>query len=313
MVVGLSKGIIKPFEIDPKTNAQHVRYAPGFSPGGCSGRFPEHAYTASKIAERLGRTWSGGKNTPDKADSSVTAALDALHLMSIGRFTRAALEACPNINKLKQACDTIKHSIAQENLVRQPIAQRQAEEIARKAEQDRVRHAEALEQKKKQAEINRLAAAAGKEEDDRKAAALVAQRRAKQQSLEEAEKRSKEYWSKVKKEEDDRAKKEANEAAAVERKLDRAARQLVESLMSKIERMHGDASELSPLAKAVQRNTKISMREREELYRAANDLGDWCKGWLASQFAAPLPDGKREVEDMRKREVSKRKLKGEDE
>jgi hypothetical protein len=141
----------------------------------------------------------------------------------------------------------------------------------------------------------------------------VAQRRAKQQSLEEAEKRSKEYWSKVKKEEDDRAKKEANEAAAVERKLDRAARQLVESLMSKIERMHGDASELSPLAKAVQRNTKISMREREELYRAANDLGDWCKGWLASQFAAPLTGGKREVEDMRKREVSKRKLKGEDE
>ena len=88
VVAALADGTIPPFEIDPKTNLQHIRQAPSY----VAGKEPSSRtgngipYTSTLVAKFLGRQYANGR-----ADTAVEAALSFLHLKELGAVNNSIL------------------------------------------------------------------------------------------------------------------------------------------------------------------------------------------------------------------------------
>src|ERR1039458_6702137 len=93
VVKGLAEGRVKPFVLAKDVRKDAVRYAPSFVPGkdkdviGSSNQVP---YTALEVARFLGRVESLDVKRI-RAEDSIIAALNALHLMELGKLSNAEL------------------------------------------------------------------------------------------------------------------------------------------------------------------------------------------------------------------------------
>ena len=93
VVKGLAEGRVKPFDVDTKARKGTIRYAPSYIPGGEDvGRSsPQIPYTAFHIAQFLGRTRVKDVNNRIMPEDSIIAALNALHLMELGKLKNCDL------------------------------------------------------------------------------------------------------------------------------------------------------------------------------------------------------------------------------
>ena len=89
-VKALGEGKIRPEEmpVDPKTNKQHIRYAPGFSSLTPASSIKSYPYTVDSLAKFLGAT----KPSNDAAKDEFKTTFAALELISEGHMTESAVK-----------------------------------------------------------------------------------------------------------------------------------------------------------------------------------------------------------------------------
>jgi hypothetical protein len=302
----VAKGTIT-FNIDPKTNESTIRYAPSFVPGKASvGNSPTHPYTAKNIAEFLGRTQSKGEGKGEKADESVVAALNALHLQEIGHFSKDLLvtkdrtgASVPiTTNELLKITRDIKRTVERED---------HAKEDTRKAEQEalaenlRIEAERKAREKKAEAEYQesiRKEAEARKEKDKAEVERLRKERQDKAKALEEKKVLDKirmfaletKLAEAKKKEEEIRSK---NDYAPVRRE--------VETLLFKL----GTDPTWTEEAKALSRK-KLTPEDAERVRQAALRRGSWYNETLSNLFLPALSVTK-QLSEFKSREETKRR------
>jgi len=194
VVNALAKGSIKPFELAKDTRKETIRYTPSFIPNSKVDTNCVYVpYTALSIARFLGRTLvrpeKKGEEKKETAEVAVTAALDALHLLSLGRLTQTSLANCPNIFQLKNICDPIKRRLAEE-VKRRNKTQAEIRKIEiEQAEEER--KAKAAEKKAEEARI-KVRKAAAKVKRDRENEEKKERLKKAQEDMDRAEELAKE-------------------------------------------------------------------------------------------------------------------------
>ena len=303
VVTALAEGTIPPFEMDPKTNTQHIRYAPSY----VAGKEPSSSartsipYTSVLIAKFLGRMYASGR-----ADHAVDAALNFLHLKEMGVVNNSILV------KDKQPITAqkllaITSDLKQRHEVIQERRGKSAEEIdnlnAQRLEaQAKAKAAEKQAEEDHKALVKKLADAQ-REENLRKTNAL-----AKQIKENDARAKEKEVLNKVRMAELDaqlKAKKEW-EAQQVVQDTYLPIRRDVETLITRWETKVSEHDAEREQVKALAKLKALRPEDRLRLRKAAVAVADHYSDWVAAQFA-PLPTVKAEFKEMKKREVAKRK------
>lgn len=302
VVQALAKGTIPPFKIDPKINKQHLRYAPSFVPGVSSTDSVEHAYTTLTIATFLGRTRAGGKIV----DESITAALNALYLKEVGRFSdsllitkdRTGAKKPITTNELLRITSDIKRTVEREDKTKAAIrkVEQEAVEAQRKLEAERKGREKKLEAQRQ--ESLKKEAEARIEENKRE----IARQKQRQADLAEREK-EKEVIDNIKMAAIEAKVADAKKKAEEKQKESEYAsiKREVEALVALIEA----EPTFSERAKALSRKT-LSSEDRERLRQVATTRGTWYSYTLANLFLPPLTT-KQYLGEQRKREAAKQR------
>jgi ParB/RepB/Spo0J family partition protein len=282
VVEALAEGIIGPFEVDPKTNAQHIRHAPSY----VAGKKPEavagaRAYTSTLVAEFLGRVYANGR-----ADTAVEASLNFLHLKEMGAVTNAILVKDNQPITSRKLFDITAEIKQRTEVIAERRGKTQAElnELREKqmAAQKKAKEDEKAAEAEHKALVQKLADAK-RDENNRKADALAAQ-------IKEADTRAKdkEALNKVRRAELD-AQLEAKklwEAEQCKQDLYLPVRRDVEAMIGKLDTMASERNPMRELVKALAREKKLTPVDRERLRKAAITVSDWFGGWVAAQFTA---------------------------
>jgi murein DD-endopeptidase MepM/ murein hydrolase activator NlpD len=311
-VKALGEGKIEIEAPDPKTNDQHLRYAPSFIPGkkASSPTGGENVYTMDSLARYLGYI----KKSTNRAKNSVVAAMGILERAEIASM-EGGKEGVTKAVTLERSFSSMKVNDALKSLSEikqreEKIAERRektAEEIAEaNAKQLRLAQ-EAKEREKKAQEVQeallRRLADAHKEEDEKKAKAIQARLEAEKEKATETA-----ATFKVKRAALDAKVEAIKEAEAQARKEDAYAsiRRDVDCLLRKLE---GSTSTtrgtLTEESKALQRKA-LHPEDRERLRQAALNTGNWYRETLADMFLPPL-SGKCELKEMQQREEAKQR------
>lgn len=282
VVQALAKGKIPDFEIDAKVQKSNIRYAPSFVPGVCSGSGPEHPYTAFSIAEFLGRKESGGDS---KADKTILAALNALHLKEIGRFSdslyftkdKTGEKKPATIKEFVKITNDIKRDVERTDKVHKTVrdAENKAIEEQRKIEADAKAREKKIEEEKQEA----LAKEAQARVEDNKRE--VARQKQRQKDLDER-KEEKAVIDKVK-------------IAAIETKVENIKKKIEEeqktnaySLVKReVDCFLGELDTLQArLADKVKSLIKKNpnLKDRQRVWEALTGVSEWSGGWAAAQF-----------------------------
>ncbi len=305
VVQALAEGQIPPFELNPKTNIQQIRYAPSYVPGvdahGTSVRIP---YTAFNIAAFLGRTEKRSTGR-DQASDAITAALNALHLKEIGHFSDKMLvtkdkTGAPKpitTNELLVLTTGIKKHVEQnllgEKAYRAKIAKEQEASI--KLQRETAAEAKRIEEEDKT--LRRKLAAARKDKNQREAKRLMEQQKEAAERAEEYAEENKlrmaeinERVAKVHAEEEAR-RIEANYAPT--RKMVSAMEQALKNIVS-------EHNPMRESVKALAKCKDIRPEDRKRLQESARDVADWYYDWVAPQFAPELKADQHRAVNARK-------------
>ena len=290
VVASLAKGTIKPFVIDPKTNAKYICYAPSFVPGKVSvPNLGTHAYTALHLAVFLGRTKKNGKESED----CIVGALNALQLMEKGRFSSCLLvtkdktgaKVPITTNELLRITSDIKRDVERTEVRTEEVKKANAADDAKmRALQAQAKTREAAAEATRKVELDKLKAAReaeDKAESDRLFLKMKAQRDAQiakaladKGKIEELEVRVEE-------------RKRKEEAARNDDAYSPILRE-VERILAKLNGTTATGKEaLAEEVKALGRKA-LKPTDRERLRQAALKTGTWYTEWIADQFLPPL-------------------------
>jgi hypothetical protein len=281
---------------DAKTRKDAIRYAPSFVPGKASGPSGgPHPYTADTLARYLGGVYvrkprtGREENGKKRAQESVSAALAILELeeRKIKGFSEKVLQVNgvgPDGRYMgaKKVLEYVADIKAREFKAAER-AEKSAEEIA----------AEKAKQEKLAADIKARQAQEKKDHDE-----LLSQRvkAAAKENAKESKRLSDEIRRKAEaaeaKAEADKIKMaaleasvEAKKAAAVEqRKEDEylPIRREADRIIHILERR-----DLSEDLKALSRRP-LTLKDRERVWEAIDDLAGWLTSWAAAQFSGPV-------------------------
>ena len=106
-VEAFATGRVKFNEVPEKTNKTHIRIAPSFLTGACSGGPPEHAYTASTIGDFLGWLDSDGNASTRLRHGLNARELIELDCMQASNFDGLGKEVGRSWNCLAGATITV--------------------------------------------------------------------------------------------------------------------------------------------------------------------------------------------------------------
>jgi hypothetical protein len=306
VVQSLAKGTIPAFVVDSKVRKDTIRYAPSFVPGDVERSSLQMAYTALSIAEFLGRIRSkGDRKMPEDC---IVAALNALHLQEAGHFSddllvtkdRTGAMVPITTNELLRITSDIKRdmehtavvqtkSIEAENKYR--AKQKELEEQRKEHEEKARLEREALIQKQLAAKV---------EEDTKEIARLAQKMReqaanAKLKQIADSEKLTA-LNAKIAE-----AKKKAEEA----KKEDSYApvRRDVERLLFRMNNVSTGSFETD--IKAISK-LPLTVKDRQRIWESAQALGNWYLGWVSAQVSVPILTGKKELKEMKARELANR-------
>ncbi len=296
VVEALAEGTIGPFEVDPKTNAQHIRYAPSY----VAGKKPEavagaRAYTSTLVAEFLGRVYANGR-----ADTAVEAALNFLHLKEMGAITNAVLVKDNQPITSRKLFDITAEIKQRTEVIAERRGKTQAElnELREKqmAAQKKAKEDEKAAEAEHKALVQKLADAK-RDENNRKADALAAQ-------IKEADTRArdKEALNKVRRAELD-AQLEAKKEWESQQRIQDAympIRRDVEAMIGKLETMVSERNPLREQVKSLVNCKRVKPQDLVRLRVAAMAVADWFSAWVAPQFA-PEMKGAQKVAVMKRK------------
>lgn len=305
VVNALAEGSIPTFEIDPKTSEDRRRYAPSYVPyNACAGENKDarKAYTASNIAQFLGRTMAKGEG--DRPAKAIVAALDFLCLKELGKINNAVLvkdnhpisstklvEITTEI-KQRHVAEVVRRGKTQAELetlrAKQLEAQAKAKADEKKAEEDH------------KALVKKLADAK-RAENEAKADKLAAEIKEKDTRAKEKDALNKQ---RVKDLDDQLAAKKLWEAEQAVQDAYMPIRRDVESLIGKLETMVSERNPLREEVKALAKQSKLRPEDRERLRKASADVANWYSSWVVAQFAAPFT-AKQTLDELNKREKSR--------
>lgn len=284
VVQALAEGVIPAFTVDPKTNAQHIRYAPSYVAGKKSDAVAAtRAYTSTLIAGFLGRVYANGR-----ADTAVEAALNFLHLKEMGTVTNAILVKDNQPITSRKLFDITAEIKQRTEVIAERRGKTQAElnELREKqlATQKKAKEDEKAAEAAHKAYVQKLADAK-RDENNRKAdadakAAKAADTRAKE----------KEVLNKVRMAELDAQIIAKKEWEAEQRVQDAylPIRRDVEAMIGKLELMVSERNPLREAVKALAINKKIKPQDLVRLRAAAVAVADWYNDWVAPQFAPEM-------------------------
>lgn len=295
VVMALAKGTIPAFEIDEKAKKEYIRYAPSFVPGVSAPPGGAHPYTVANVALFLGRAKNKDRQ---EANKSVVAALNALHLKEIGRFSDALLvtkdrTGAPKpitTNELLRITSDIKRDVeAKDKSVKEERDKEQKLlDQKRKLEAEQKERAKKLEAKRQEA-LDK-AAQARIENDKREVA------KQKQRAADLAEKaKEKEVIDSIrisvidaKVAETKKKQEEAQKAAEYS-----FVKRDVDCFLNNLESMQ--AGLLTENVKALAKRN-LSLKDRQRVWEALSSFSDWVGGWAAAQFVAQgVPRYKKEI------------------
>jgi len=284
VVQALADGVIPPFKIDPKTNAQHIRHAPSY----VAGKKPEavagaRAYTSTLVAEFLGRVYANGR-----ADTAVEAALNFLHLKEMGAVTNAILVKDNQPITSRKLFDITAEIKQRTEVIAERRGKTQAElnELREKqmAAQKKAKEDEKAAEAEHKALVQKLADAK-RDENNRKADALAAQ-------IKEADTRAKdkEALNKVRRAELDAQLEAKKEWEAQQRVQDLylPVRRDVEAMIGKLETMASERNPMREQVKALVNCKRVKPQDLVRLRVAAVAVADWFNDWVAPQFAPEM-------------------------
>jgi hypothetical protein len=301
VVTALTDGTIPAFEVDPKTNAQHIRYAPSY----VAGKEPvagarAYPYTSTLIAKFLGRVYLNGR-----ADTAVEAALNFLHLKEMGTITNAILVKDNQPITARKLFDITADIKKRTETITERRGKTQAE-LNKLREQQLAAQAKAkADAKQAEDEHNALLkkeADARREENNRKADALAKQIKEKDERAKAKEILNQLAMAGL---EEKVAQKKAWEAEQRVQDAYLPIRRDVEVMLGKFETMVSERNPLREDVKALAKLKALRPEDRKRLRTAAVAVADWFSSWVAAQFA-PLPTAKAELKEMAKKEKSKR-------
>lgn len=301
VVAALDEGTIPDFTVNPSTKSQYIRYAPSYvsgkKPEEAPARICEHPYTATLVAEFLGRTYNrerGGANT------DVEAALNFLHLKEMGAINdsvlvkdnqpitaRKLLDITVDIKKRTEAVQERQGKTAAElEIIRakQLEAQAKAKADEKKAEEDH------------KALVRKLADAE-QEEDNRKQDAL-----AKQIKDNDERAKAKDALNKVKMKELDKqlADKKAWEAQQQVQDAYMPIRRDVEAMLGRMETIVSERNPFREDVKSLSTRKGIKPEDKVRLRKAAVAVSNWYVDWVAPQFAPELKAAQKIAVNKRK-------------
>jgi len=318
-VKAFGTGAVKFEEVDPKTRKDALRCAPSFIPGKVSDPpGGSHMYTADTLSRFLGGIYVKAPlkgRTEDRAQNSVVAALGILEMeeRKVVGFSEQVLRTQKEaegddaeetryvgakkiiaiISEVKkhEVFDKAKAEKRQEELDRYNAKQKELEE-QRKAHEEKAR----LE---REALIKQQLAA--KVEEDTKEIARLAQKmreqaaNAKLKQIADSEKlqaiEAKVAAAKLKAEE---AKKEDSYAPV---------RRDVERLLFRMNNVSTGSFETD--IKAISK-LPLTVKDRQRIWESAQALGNWYLGWVSAQVSVPILTGKKELKEMKARELANR-------
>jgi hypothetical protein len=310
VVNALAEGSIPAFEIDSKTSEDRRRYAPSYVPyNACSGEDKDitKAYTASNIAQFLGRTMAKGKGEGegDRPAKAIVAALDFLCLKELGKINNSVLvkdDRPISATKLVEITSEIKQRHVAEVVRRgKTQAELAVEREKQLALQAKIKAQEKAADTERKALLQKIANA-DRAENEKKAEAERARLKKQQEESRNTEERN-------------RIAMQALEAKVAQIKAWEASQRLedayapirrdVQTLISRWETKVSENDAEREQVKALAKRKDLRPEDRLRLRKAAVAVADHYSDWVAPQFA-PLPTGKAELKAMAKKEKSKR-------
>jgi hypothetical protein len=308
-VKALAEGKIKVDAIDVNTPTAHLRYAPSFITG--NGRSPtvgERTYTVDSIARFLGYV----KKSTNRAKNSVVAAIGILEQAEkagaeggdVGKKKAEAIEQSFSklpVNEAVKAISETKHReevsrVAEgkraEEINKYNAKQKELEDLRKKHEETARLEREALIQKQLKAkadedekEIKRLA-----QKMREQAANVKLKQIADSEKLQAVE--AKIAAAKLKAEE---AKKKDAYAPV---------RRDVERLLFRMDNVSTGSfcADIKAIAKL-----PLTVKDRQRIWESAQALGNWYLGWVSAQVSVPILTGKKELKEMKARELANRR------
>jgi hypothetical protein len=267
VVEALADGRIPAFEIDPKTNAQHLRNAPSYAVGASSPKLGEHPYTTVAVARFLGYT----KKKDTDADNCVVAALNALELMQKGILDDRAIQGL-KINQLLVMTRDIKKRLEKTSAAAKVIQADVKKHTEQMAKLDADRHAAEQAYKERQEELRRKETEAHKAEDEKAAKEWAEEQRVAKERA--AERRlifeTKRAGLDAKIEE---SKERADAAQTRDKNL--STRYAVSTMLGKLKTIVSERNAFREEIKALSRDKAVTAAERENLRQAFLAAGDW--------------------------------------
>ncbi len=298
VVAALADGTIPPFSVDVKARKDTVRYAPSYVAGkevpADASRYP---YTASLVAEFLGRTYNRDRGG---ADTVIMAALNFLHLKELGAIDNSVLMKDKQPISARKLFDITSDLKQRTEAVQERRGKTQAElnELREKqlAAQAKAK-ADEKEAEEKHKALLKKEADARREENNRKADELAAKRKEADERAKAKEELNKKRMAEL---DEKIAQKKAWESQQRIQDAYAPIRRDVESLIGRLETMVSERNPMREEIKALGKQRKLRTEDRERLRKAAADVANWFGSWVVVQFSVPFT-AQQELSEMRKR------------
>jgi ParB/RepB/Spo0J family partition protein len=326
VVKGLAEGRVRPFTLVKEVRKDSIRYAPSFVPGvDVGGSSPQLAYTAMDVAKFLGRMEAKDAKRI-KPEDSIIAALNALHLMELGRLkntelfkeklvrapegtsTKATTVKIPlTTNELLTLTTEIKRDVEvvqerrgktaaelSELREKQLAAQKKAKEDEDKAEADRkalvrsMAEAKRAENEKKQ---DRIAAEIREKDERAKAKEALHQQRVKELDAKIAAVKA---WEAEQRVEDTYA----------------PIRRDVEAFISKYETKISERNPEREAIKSLASRKGLRPIDRTRAQKALREYANWLYDWALPQLAPELKAAQKVAVEKRKAVILRTKGSG---
>lgn len=301
-VKGIAEGIIPAPILSRDTRKDLIRYAPSYVPGTQPvDKLSTRPYTTLSIAQRLKYTQLGGRGT-EQPDKAVSAAIRALYLIEVNVLTPESIRTI-NVDQLdKLTKDREEHflkdkaknaTIAEEALdATRKLSAIDAEERTRvqatKVRKDELVRKEVEANRTRDIEAAKEAIALRKQEEERGVARAAAH--------------------KIRRDALDKIVQERTKAADAARNNDKnlPTRYAVKTMLGKLKLIPSENFAFREEVKTLVRDPAVTLMERDLLYRAMKDAGQWYFEWGEKFAVTPKHTGV--LAEARRKEEMKRKL-----
>lgn len=301
-VKAIAEGLVPAPKLSADTRKDLIRYAPSYVPGGEPvTNLVTRPYTTLAIAQRLNYTKpsSRGGEQPEKA---VSAAIRALWLIEVGAITAKSVQGL-NVDTLDKMTKFVEDNFKKAKASSEKEAAQVKKVTEDSARLDAERRAEVAQAKERHNELVRKEIEANRARDvqaAKDAAALRKQEQERGAAREAAYKVRRDALDKIVEE-----RKKAEEAARNKDK-DLPTRYAVKTMLGKLKLIPSENFAFRDEVKTLSRNPAVTLMERDLLYKAMKEAGQWYFEWAEKFAVTPKHTGV--LTEARKREEAKRKL-----